>query len=322
MTESKSATYATGTVLSAGNIDTTDGTVIGVMVEMDRENVRAAAALYDERVAIVPAADLERLRATPSPSSPVPAGLTETSSKRIDYAELGRIAWHSSGENEGPDVGLSVGLGNGVTLYAGEIPRATWEEGSADASELGDDGGWWLTLDTGRGAVPLGRMIDANTGRELIDTLAAALPRQPSSPAVSPTPAPSPAVREALEVRLPAVPDWTVSALTARADWGDKTGADSVGTTRLLREVATALSTAGEGAWLPIETAPKDGTEVLICEYGDVFLARWTLGHDNIRDEDWACFMCDGYRKHFDATAWHPLPSPPVASASDSAEGV
>ncbi|WP_431861477.1 Lar family restriction alleviation protein [Azospirillum sp.] len=89
-----------------------------------------------------------------------------------------------------------------------------------------------------------------------------------------------------------------------------------------LREAVTASRSAlslhsadasGGGGWnFDMEAAPKDGTEVLICEYGDVFLARWTLGHDNIRDEDWACFMCDGYRKHFDATCWRPLPAPPA----------
>jgi hypothetical protein len=67
--------YATGKLLSAGNIDTTDGTTIGALVEMDVADVRRAAGLLDERVCIVPASDLDALR-TPSPSSPaaVPAG--------------------------------------------------------------------------------------------------------------------------------------------------------------------------------------------------------------------------------------------------------
>jgi hypothetical protein len=76
---SESTTYAAGRVLSAGNIDTTDGTVIGLLVEMDKENVRLAAGLLEERVAIVPAAAQER------PSSLSSAGEEETA-KRIAWA--------------------------------------------------------------------------------------------------------------------------------------------------------------------------------------------------------------------------------------------
>ncbi len=54
--------HPAGTVLSIGSIATTDGAVTGVLVEMDVENVRASAALLDERVVIVPA---EALRSRP-----------------------------------------------------------------------------------------------------------------------------------------------------------------------------------------------------------------------------------------------------------------
>lgn len=57
----------TGTVLSIGSIATTDGAVTGVLVKMDVENVRASAALLDERVVIVPVGALSNLHTSASP---------------------------------------------------------------------------------------------------------------------------------------------------------------------------------------------------------------------------------------------------------------
>lgn len=58
--------------------------------------------------------------------------------------------------------------------------------------------------------------------------------------------------------------------------------------------------------WRPIETAPKDGTPVIICTSGGkVFRARWFGG---------AVWSVDGYSVGFetsDVTHWMPLPQPP-----------
>lgn len=87
-------------------------------------------------------------------------------------------------------------------------------------------------------------------------------------------------------------------------------------------------------AWQPIETAPKDGTEVLV--YRDdqgVMLARYTSAAEFLTDteladwteeqayqEDWfgADFIC-GYRMDGDLvpTHWMPLPTPPASVAED-----
>lgn len=41
--------------------------------------------------------------------------------------ERGAVTWHSSGPDEGPDVGLSLGLGNDRLLWVGELPdRDGW----------------------------------------------------------------------------------------------------------------------------------------------------------------------------------------------------
>jgi hypothetical protein len=80
------------------------------------------------------------------------------------------------------------------------------------------------------------------------------------------------------------------------------------------------------GEWQPIETAPKDGTAVLLCwainaggkpidwrtdpTTADVFVqvAAWWAG-----DNDWIvyCSMVREPSLHFKPTHWMPLPPPP-----------
>lgn len=85
----------------------------------------------------------------------------------------GRVTWHSSGEDEGPDVGLSFGLGNGASLYVGEMTRRLWEA-CPSAHALGDDAGWWLELLTPTGRTVIGKATEPEAGRALIDALSMA----------------------------------------------------------------------------------------------------------------------------------------------------
>jgi len=76
--------------------------------------------------------------------------------------------------------------------------------------------------------------------------------------------------------------------------------------------------------WQPIETAPKDGTQILLCDALDadgnpitdgswglfVQVAAWWAGEDA-----WIVY-CDMVRDpplHFEPTHWAPLPKNPVA---------
>lgn len=74
--------------------------------------------------------------------------------------------------------------------------------------------------------------------------------------------------------------------------------------------------------WKPIETAPRDGTEVLIY-FGPrvgVKSASWTSPYADDRDGKWASWCVDdgkfgphpvrGYSEPY-PTCWHPLPAPP-----------
>lgn len=74
--------------------------------------------------------------------------------------------------------------------------------------------------------------------------------------------------------------------------------------------------------WQPIETAPKDGTEILLCRATDA-------DGDPITDEAWGifvqvaawwgseewivyCSMICEPRLHFEPTHWMPLPQNPL----------
>ena len=57
--------------------------------------------------------------------------------------------------------------------------------------------------------------------------------------------------------------------------------------------------------WLPIESAPKDGSRILIKEYGTVFVAGWGYVVDDIYG--WV-IVNDCYIEHSDNLLWMELP--------------
>ena len=92
--------------------------------------------------------------------------------------EPGVISWACSEEGSGPDVGIWVGLGDGEFLWCGDITRARYEENAPETHELGSDGGWWLLHYTKRGAVVLGKMLDAEGADYLTQLMARLLYRK------------------------------------------------------------------------------------------------------------------------------------------------
>ncbi len=57
--------------------------------------------------------------------------------------------------------------------------------------------------------------------------------------------------------------------------------------------------------WQPISTAPKDGTEVLVCGYRQQSVAAYREGYWRVyTDEGW-------FGSDQPATHWMPLPEPP-----------
>lgn len=86
---------------------------------------------------------------------------------------LGAVTWHSSDINTGPDVGVTIGLGNGKTLYVGEISKDLHETGGEEAAALGDDTGWWMVM--WPEADLLARFVDRERALSFMERMEAAL---------------------------------------------------------------------------------------------------------------------------------------------------
>lgn len=76
------------------------------------------------------------------------------------------------------------------------------------------------------------------------------------------------------------------------------------------------LDTPAESGWQPIETAPKDGTQIIgFCsKHESIFMTLWEDGHWGLEDWD---------SQHFCAhapTHWMPLPPPPASPRPIPAE--
>lgn len=82
--------------------------------------------------------------------------------------------------------------------------------------------------------------------------------------------------------------------------------------------------------WQPIETAPKDGSSILVfCKYG-VRIAYWNIGPciwERKSVPCWTVFEPDDYfyAEHLleeaEPTHWMPLPLPPTQQLMETADG-
>jgi hypothetical protein len=78
------------------------------------------------------------------------------------------------------------------------------------------------------------------------------------------------------------------------------------------RMLRTALSATGAAAWQPIETAPKDGSEILVARPGGEFQSG---GVDKDRWQRRAWWKSAGDNQ---PTHWQPLPAPPITPEPQS----
>lgn len=100
---------------------------------------------------------------------------------------------------------------------------------------------------------------------------------------------------------------------------------------RLLAQAAAALQSQAariatlEGlGWQPIETAPKDGRDILVsgCSCGPpVRIACWGTGRylGRVKGREWGWVDHPGHT--CDPTHWMPLPAPPALAISNQEQG-
>ncbi len=81
--------------------------------------------------------------------------------EQMEHAQLvqmGNICWHSSEEDGGPDVGISLGLGDGM-LFVGEVP--------------GLIGGWSMAYYPAVGdRVDIAETVNPEEARDILEKLA------------------------------------------------------------------------------------------------------------------------------------------------------
>lgn len=71
------------------------------------------------------------------------------------------------------------------------------------------------------------------------------------------------------------------------------------------------MTTPDENGWMPIETAPRDGTFVLVTtrqHVAGMVMAQWDSRMP------YPAFVDEGGDSAFDAAYWQPLPPPPVGA--------
>lgn len=78
----------------------------------------------------------------------------------------------------------------------------------------------------------------------------------------------------------------------------------------LWEQTENGLRAALLHVWQPIETAPKDGKDILIATQYGVRVGFW----DHAREGVWSIWPG---RAKATATHWMPLPAPPLSSAQD-----
>lgn len=88
---------------------------------------------------------------------------------------LGKITAFGTDEDSGPDVGVSLQLGDDIELWCGEISRDAWEEAGMEAAELGAPFGWWIILYTKDKRTVIGKAVDRYVADEMVSRISMAL---------------------------------------------------------------------------------------------------------------------------------------------------
>lgn len=92
-------------------------------------------------------------------------------------ATRGWVTWLSSGEDEGPDCGIMLGLGGGKVLLAGELAKITVEASGVDSARFPDE--WWIAVRHATETEVIAAVADQDAARNFIEMIAKALAPAP-----------------------------------------------------------------------------------------------------------------------------------------------
>lgn len=84
---------------------------------------------------------------------------------------VGGVTWHSSEEDGGPGVGISVSLGENDRLWAGEISRRLFED-LCGPLHFDSDGGWFLIHFKPDGPELIAKFSESHVAQEFIERVA------------------------------------------------------------------------------------------------------------------------------------------------------
>ena len=97
--------------------------------------------------------------------------------------------------------------------------------------------------------------------------------------------------------------------------------------TTLAKLISTRDAARDAARWQPIETAPRDGTRILVLVRAQTYLVSWKeYGTRDGVTTGWCGYDCDEdtwYSWGFDdgePTHWQPVPSPPISPAPQEAD--
>lgn len=80
-------------------------------------------------------------------------------------------------------------------------------------------------------------------------------------------------------------------------------------------EIRAALTAAKGDGWLPIESAPKDGTHLQFWMNGECWYGKWFVNETYPMLSRWKVFGCKTWL--LQPTHWRPLPKPPQDGGDD-----
>lgn len=83
----------------------------------------------------------------------------------------------------------------------------------------------------------------------------------------------------------------------------------------ICQDKVAALVTAANEDWMPIESAPKDGTEIILGHANSVWFDQWIADLEfEVREGEGGCWMmCDQWSDPEIPTHWMPAPALPNA---------